>query len=91
MDVTLLTLLNQQISPGKGRGVDPRAADDRRPGSKLPVTKYNFWVGNIATDGLAKVSNVTERKRDWLIDKVALYKRVCEDASTLTGLGLLGS
>lgn len=43
--MTLLTLLNQQMPPGsKGRGVDPRATDDRRPGPKLPVTKYNFWV-----------------------------------------------
>lgn len=84
MDVTLLTLLNQQMPPpGKGREVDPRAADDRRPGSRLPVPKYNFWVSNVATG--ATVSSVAERKNDWLIDKVALYKRVCEGCRDASG------
>lgn len=73
------------MPPGKGRGVDPRAADDRRPGSQLPVTKYNFCVGNLATGVLATVSSVTERKRDWLIDKVALYKRACEGCRDASG------
>lgn len=89
------------MPPGKGRAVGPRAADDRRPGSKLPI-KCKLWLDNVATETSATVSGSTERKRDWLIEKVALYKRVregCRDASRreyavgyegLSGVGVAG-